>query len=73
MNTEQKTFVTQTLPITGLLGIAFIVLKLCKVIAWSWWWVTAPFWVPSVVVLAITLVALLIAGLTWVGIKILGG
>lgn len=28
----------------GLLTIAFIVLKLCKVIDWSWWWVTCPFW-----------------------------
>lgn len=28
----------------GLLGIAFIILKLCHVINWSWWWVTAPFW-----------------------------
>jgi hypothetical protein len=27
-----------------LLGVVFIVLKLCKVIDWSWWWVTAPFW-----------------------------
>lgn len=31
-------------PILGLLGVAFIVLKLCGVINWSWWWVTAPFW-----------------------------
>lgn len=30
----------------GLLGIAFIVLKLCRVIDWSWWWVTAPLWIP---------------------------
>lgn len=30
----------------GLLGIAFIVLKLCKVITWSWWWVTCPLWAP---------------------------
>lgn len=22
----------------------FLVLKLCKVIDWSWWWVTAPIW-----------------------------
>ena len=28
----------------GNLGVAFVVLKLCKVIDWSWWWVTAPFW-----------------------------
>jgi hypothetical protein len=30
--------------VLGLLGVAFVVLKLCKVINWSWWWVTAPFW-----------------------------
>ena len=29
----------------GLLGIAFIILKLTNVIAWSWWWVLAPFWI----------------------------
>ncbi len=28
----------------GLLTIAFIVLKLTKCIAWSWWWVLAPMW-----------------------------
>ena len=28
----------------GLLGLAFIVLKLTGVIAWSWLWVTAPLW-----------------------------
>lgn len=29
-----------------LLTIVFAVLKLCGVIAWSWWWVLSPFWVP---------------------------
>lgn len=29
--------------VIGLLGIAFIVLKLCDVIQWSWWYVTMPF------------------------------
>ena len=28
----------------GLLGICFVVLKLCHVIDWSWWFVTMPFW-----------------------------
>ena len=28
----------------GLLTILFITLKLCGVIAWSWWWVLAPLW-----------------------------
>lgn len=31
---------------TGLLGVAFVVLKLTGVIAWPWLWVLAPFWVP---------------------------
>lgn len=31
-------------PVVGLLGVCFVVLKLCGVIDWSWWWVTAPFW-----------------------------
>jgi len=26
----------------SLLTIAFIILKLCKVITWSWWWVISP-------------------------------
>lgn len=30
----------------GLLQVAFIVLKLCGVIAWSWWWVLGPIWIP---------------------------
>ena len=28
----------------GLLGVAFVVLKLVGYIDWSWWWVTSPFW-----------------------------
>ena len=43
----------------GLLAIVFIVLKLTKVIDWSWWWVTAPIWIP----VAITLVALIVYAL----------
>lgn len=31
---------------TSLLLVAFIVLKLCNVIDWSWWWVLSPFWIP---------------------------
>lgn len=29
----------------GLLTIAFIVLKLCHVINWSWGWVLSPIWI----------------------------
>ena len=38
-----------------LLTIAFIVLKLCDVITWSWLWVLAPLWIPT----AITVLCLL--------------
>lgn len=41
---------------TGLLLIAFIVLKLCNVINWSWWWVLSPAWI------SVGLAILLIAG-----------
>lgn len=38
--------------IAGLLGVAFVVLKLCHVIEWSWLWVLAPFWIPMGLVFA---------------------
>ena len=28
----------------SLLFLAFLILKLCGVIDWSWWWVTVPLW-----------------------------
>ena len=37
----------------GLLAIAFIVLKLCGVIDWSWWWVLAPIWIPFALIIVI--------------------
>ena len=27
------------------LFLIFLVLKLCNVIDWSWWWVTSPLWI----------------------------
>lgn len=45
----------------GLLGVAFIVLKLIGVITWSWWWVTLPLWGGLAVVLAVLLVIGIIA------------
>lgn len=37
---------------TGALLIAFIVLKLCNVITWSWWWVLSPAWIVAAIVIA---------------------
>ncbi|MCF6776730.1 hypothetical protein L3V83_09125 [Thiotrichales bacterium 19X7-9] len=36
-----------------ILFFIFLVLKLCGVIAWSWWWVFAPFWLPPTAFLLI--------------------
>ena len=35
------------------LFLVFLVLKFCNVITWSWWWVTAPLWIPLLLVLII--------------------
>lgn len=39
--------------LASVLGVIFIVLKLVGVIAWSWWWVLAPFWIPAALILLI--------------------
>ena len=36
---------------TGLLTIVFIVLKLMKVISWSWWWVLSPAWITLAIII----------------------
>ncbi len=45
----------------GLLQVAFVVLKLCGVIGWSWWWVLAPMWIPLGVGLFVCLLMLPVA------------
>jgi len=40
----------------GMLTILFIGLKLTNHIAWSWWWVLSPLWIPLAIVLAIVFV-----------------
>ena len=41
------------------LGLLFIGLKLGGVIAWSWLWVLAPFWIGAVVALVFAIGALI--------------
>ena len=64
---EKKSAASGGVGITGLLQVAFIVLKLCGVIKWSWWWVLAPTWGTIVLVLLLVLVGLI---LTWIAKKI---
>lgn len=46
---------------TGLLTIAFIVLKLTNYISWSWWWVLSPILISAVIVIGVLLIGLLYA------------
>lgn len=40
----------------GLLQLAFIVLKLCHVIEWSWWLVLIPIWLDILLFIIVVLV-----------------
>lgn len=42
-----------------LLFILFLILKLTGVIDWSWWWVTAPLWIPLGLAVLILIVLVL--------------
>jgi hypothetical protein len=57
METQTKV-VASSFPVTGLLGCIFVTLKLLGFINWSWLWVTAPFWGPPALVVAILLAIL---------------
>ncbi len=35
------------------LFLIFMVLKLTNYINWSWWWVTAPLWIPLLIILGV--------------------
>ena len=48
------------------LFIVFLVLKLCKVIEWSWWWVFSPLWIVAAFIVLIIIVAYIVKGYyTW--------
>jgi hypothetical protein len=47
--------------LSGLTFLVFLVLKLCNVIDWSWWWVTAPLWIPIALFVGICGVVIVVA------------
>lgn len=55
--------------LAGWMGLLFITLKLCGIIAWPWIWVLAPFWIGIAILIAICilipLVVLAVAGVAW--------
>lgn len=46
----------------SLLTIVFIVLKLCGIIAWSWWWVLSPLWMSAILWVTLVIIILLVEG-----------
>ena len=46
--------------ILGLLGVAFVALKLTGYITWSWRWVTLPFWGGIAITIGLVLAVLIL-------------
>lgn len=49
----------------GVLQLIFIVLKLCKVIEWSWWLVLIPLWIElalCVLIIVVVVIAAIVKG-----------
>ena len=45
---------------TGLLTIVFIILKLCGIISWSWWWVFSPILIPLAIFFVLLIIKLIL-------------
>lgn len=50
---SNTTKVQGSFPFLSILCLIFITLKLTGYIAWSWWWVLAPIWIPTSIVLVV--------------------
>jgi hypothetical protein len=46
------------LGIGTILFLIFMVLKLTNYIDWSWWWITAPLWIPIIILGVVVLIAI---------------
>lgn len=61
MNKTTNNTATGGIGITGLLTVAFVVLKLCHVIDWSWWWVLSPLWISLAISVILVIIVVLVA------------
>ena len=48
--------------LVGLLTIVFTVLKLTRVITWSWWWVLSPMWISILLLIVVLSIGMLLDG-----------
>lgn len=56
---EKSTTGSKRVGFGTVLFLVFLILKLTKTIDWSWWWVTAPLWIP----IGVALLFLIIIGI----------
>jgi hypothetical protein len=68
---------SRSTPVLFILFLVFLILKLTSTITWSWWWVTAPLWMPVALVfgiigvigtifLLVIIVAAIVAGIAFI-------
>ena len=60
MNDNKSNAAGGGISFASLLTLAFIILKLCNVITWSWWWVLSPIWISIGLVVVIFIVAMVV-------------
>lgn len=63
MSNSNVKYVSGGTSLSTLLTVAFVVLKLCGIITWSWWWVFSPIWIPIVLGIGISAFVLIITAI----------
>lgn len=58
---SNKTNSSSGIGLGTILFVVFLVLKLTGNINWSWWWITAPLWIPVTLVGVVLLLIFLFA------------
>ena len=58
---DKNSGISYSLIFAIMLTVAFVVLKLCKVISWSWWWVFSPLWIDFALSIVIVIVIAIIS------------
>ena len=61
---QSTTVVKSGISVPVLLTIVFVVLQLCKVINWSWWWVLSPLWISAGIFVLILIVTFIIVAIS---------
>ena len=62
MSRNDRSSAASGIGFTGVLQVAFIVLKLCGVIDWSWFWVLSPIWIDIALLIIVFIIAIFFTG-----------